>query len=119
MTSILAERGRLRESADRYLVECFARQTVPHVNEFARQIDVPQRSLGRWFVAETGMRIARYFKNAQVERAKELLTTTDLPVSAIADAAAFGTRMTFFRAFKRATGMTPDEFRSRQRLLVQ
>jgi AraC-like DNA-binding protein len=119
MTSILTGRGRLREAADCYLAECFARQTVPHVNEFARQIHVPQRSLGRWFVAETGTRIGRYFKDAQIERAKELLATTDLPVSTIADAAAFGTRMTFFRAFKRATGLTPDDFRSRQRLLVQ
>lgn len=118
VTSIRHEKGRLREAAEHYLAECFSRHTVPHVNEFARQMGMPQRALGRRFTAETGMRIARYFKDAQIARAKELLLTTDLPVSAVADAAAFGTRVTFFRAFKSATGTTPDEFRSRQRLFV-
>lgn len=115
MPSIHHDGRELREAADLYLAECFARRTAPHVNEFARQIGIAQRFLGRLFAAEAGMRIAPYFKNAQLERAKELLMGTDLPVTTIADAAAFGTRVTFFRAFKRATGVTPDEFRSHQR----
>ena len=80
-------------AADRYLAECFARRTAPAVNEFARELGVPQRSLGRWFLTEAGVRIGDYFKNVQIERAKELLATTDMPLTAIGDAAAFGTRV--------------------------
>ena len=52
-----------------------------------------------------------YLKHARIERAKRLLTQGELPMAAIAATAGFGTRATFFAAFKHATGITPVQFR--------
>ena len=105
-------RRRLRDEADRYLAECFAAETPPHINELAVRVGVSPTALSRAFVAEAGVALSRYLKVARVARARQLLATTRLPTAAIAYAAAFGTRVTFFRAFRRATGMTPIEYRS-------
>lgn len=56
--------------------------------------------------------MSAYFENARIRRAEELLASSALPIDSIAERAGFGTRVTFFRAFKRSTGMTPDEFRA-------
>jgi transcriptional regulator GlxA family with amidase domain len=106
-------RSRYRVEADRYLAECFANATPPHINELARRVGLSPTSLSRAFRAREGVALSEYLKMARVARARELLTTTALPTAAIAYAAGFGTRVTFFRAFRRATGMTPDEYRSR------
>jgi transcriptional regulator GlxA family with amidase domain len=98
-------------AADRYLSACFAAGTPPRVNEFAREAGVSPRSLGRVFVAETGIGVAAYFQNARIRQAQDLFASTALSLKAIAYAAGFGTRVTFFRAFKRATGVTPAEYR--------
>jgi AraC family carnitine catabolism transcriptional activator len=65
------------------------------------------------FVAECGQRPSAYLKRAQLERALQLLETTDLPLHEVARCAAFGTHVTFFRAFRRAFGCTPAQHRSR------
>lgn len=108
-----APRDPYRVEADRYLHECFARETAPHINELARRLGLSATALSRAFRAEQGVALSPYLKRARVLRAQQLLTTTDLPTASIAYAAGFGTRVTFFRAFRRATGMTPDEYRSR------
>jgi AraC family transcriptional regulator len=115
VTPIRSLRGRLRDAADHYLAQCFAGGTPPHVNEFARVQGLTPRSLGRQFKAEAGVVIGTYFRNARIQQAQRLLSTTGLPMSAIASASGFGTRSTFFVAFRRATGMTPEQFRYRNR----
>jgi transcriptional regulator GlxA family with amidase domain len=47
-----------------------------------------------------------------VEVAQQLLDSTTLSTTEIAYCAGFGTRRTFFRVFRRITGMTPAQFRS-------
>lgn len=115
MTRKSVGHDRYLPAADRYLNDCFTAGTPPHVNEFALAMGVSPRSLGRAFRAETGVGVAAYFKNARIARARDLLISSDLSLNAIADAAGFGTRATFFRAFKRATGQTPDDFRAEYR----
>ena len=115
--SVSVERKRIAAgacvaAADRYLNECFNAGTPPHVNEFAAECGLSPRSLGRIFMTEAGVSVARYFKDARLQRARDLLVSSDLSVTAIAHAAGFGTRITFFRAFKRATGVSPEQYRA-------
>jgi transcriptional regulator GlxA family with amidase domain len=105
----------LRQAADRYLADSFAGGTPPHVNEFADLIGLSLSGLSRTFAVETGSTVGAYFKDARIRRAKELLGTTDRSLTEIAHAAGFGTRTTMFRSFRRAVGLTPDEYRSRAR----
>jgi AraC-like DNA-binding protein len=52
-----------------------------------------------------------YIKRQQIERAKYLLRTTSANMATIAVASGYRYRETFLRAFRRAAGMTPKQFR--------
>lgn len=47
----------------------------------------------------------------RIEKAKQLLHSTEWPVSQVVEAAGFQAKSHFFTAFKKATGMTPKQFR--------
>lgn len=55
----------------------------------------------------------RYQLDRRLARAKELLTTTDLTVTAIAEQMGFDSLYAFSRQFKRETGLNPRTFRFR------
>jgi len=102
----------LREAADRYLGACFEEETPPHVSELAASLNIPAHQFTRLFRSETGMTPSAYLKSGQIRRAQDLLQTTALSMNGVGYASGFGTRMTFFRAFRRATGVTPAEYRA-------
>ena len=101
----------LQRVADLYLAECFARESPPHVNELACRLGMSATALRRAFASTAGTPLAAYLKSARLVRAQELLRNTGLGLNTVAYACAFGTRVTFFRTFKQATGMTPQEYR--------
>ncbi|MGG1513766.1 AraC family transcriptional regulator [Paenibacillus oryzisoli] len=55
--------------------------------------------------------LSDYIANQRIEFAAKLLTTTDWTVADITEQSGFQTKSTFFSAFKRATGMTPNQYR--------
>jgi AraC-like DNA-binding protein len=65
------------------------------------------------FKAREGMTFEDYVRKLRVERARQLLATTDLELGRVARISGFGTRFYLARVFKSATGMTPLECRSR------
>ena len=101
----------LRLTANAYLAECFARETSPHANELAARLECSPSQLNRVFLRHMGVIPSTFLKAACVERAKHLLATTTLRTATVGYQAGFGTRTTFFRAFKRVTGMTPQQYR--------
>ena len=103
----------LRAAADAYLESCFAAMTPPRISELALRLDMTPTTLARAFARETGGSLSGYLKTARVRRAQELLRSTSLDMITIAAASGFGTSMTFFRAFKSATGITPQQYRTR------
>ena len=69
----------------------------------------------RKFKEETGYFISDYVKFARIERAKLLLQSTDLSILEIAGRLGFATRSYFSQAFREVTGMTPTQFREKER----
>ena len=67
--------------------------------------------LSRVFKAHTGVCFIDYVKNRRIERAKTMLTRTDIPVLRIANSLSFQPANYFSRVFKKETGLTPSEFR--------
>lgn len=67
--------------------------------------------LTRRFREETGISLSDYVKFARIERAKLLLSTTDLNIQAIADELGFTTRSYFSQCFRQVVGQTPKEYR--------
>lgn len=87
-----------------------ARATVA---ELADLCGISVRHLNRLFPALTGSTIGDYVKNFWIDRAKTLLAEGDMPIKAIAVEIGFAHPNSFARAFKQATGMTPQIFRQR------
>jgi AraC-like DNA-binding protein len=108
-----SDSGYLRDAADNYLRECFRRETPPHVGELAAQLRVSIYALARRFRADLGLCPSLYLKSAQLRHAQQLLRTSTLSLNAIGYRSGFGTRMSFYRAFKRGVGVTPASFRRR------
>lgn len=96
---------------DRYLQGCYATENTPRVSELAKILGTSRESLSRRFAGATGLSLAGYMKERQLEYAKALLSTSALTTQNIAYGAGFGTRRTFFRAFLRATGVSPACYR--------
>ena len=81
----------------------------PNPNEFDRQ-----RSTFA-FRAAFGTTPHQYVRERRVERAKELLVTTGLPVTEICDQIGFQSLGSFSSLFRRLTGETPAEYRAKRR----
>ena len=65
------------------------------------------------FKKQTGQTINAYILKRRMERAKELILTTDLPVFQIAEAVGYENPRYFSMLFKKYTGMTPLQFREK------
>jgi AraC family transcriptional regulator len=65
----------------------------------------------RAFSAATGMPPHRYVSQRRLERAKAMIATGSVSIAETAFACRFSSQSSFTRAFRRALGMTPAEYR--------
>lgn len=63
------------------------------------------------FKKKTGVKFTDYLHNVRIEKAKEMLLETDLPVFEIARRVGYLSDNVFIRSFKKAVGITPGDFR--------
>ncbi|MBV8516295.1 MAG: helix-turn-helix transcriptional regulator [Acidobacteria bacterium] len=101
----------IREAIEQYLQHCFATETPPRVSDLAERLGMTREKVSRDFAAATGVALSDYLKAQQLALAQNLLASSKLSTTRIGYLSCFGTRRTFFRAFRRGTGMSPDEYR--------
>jgi transcriptional regulator GlxA family with amidase domain len=77
----------------------------------AAKVHLSPRTFERRFLAECGTTPGRWLIQARVQRAKEYLESTDLPVEAIAQAVGMGTGANLRSHFRRCTGQTLQNYR--------
>src|SRR5260221_11577585 len=99
------------------LRDCFERESPPRVDELAQIAGLAPAALSRRFRRRYSIGLAEHLKRLQVDSAERLLRDSDLTATQIAYRAGFGTRRTFFRAYRRLKGDTPDAYRSRLRAM--
>lgn len=63
------------------------------------------------FKKETGEGFAKYLSNVRIERAKELLQRTDLPIAEICREVGYSDMKHFVQLFRKATGLNPGQYR--------
>lgn len=81
------------------------------LTEIATQAATSVRTLNRKFRAQTGTTPLKWLIHRRLQRAKELLETTDLSVEEISARAGFGTAIGLRQHFRRAVGTSPVAYR--------
>nr|WP_037905902.1 helix-turn-helix domain-containing protein [Actinacidiphila yeochonensis] len=82
------------------------------LGDLARHASVSVRTLTRRFHAETGLSPLQWLLHQRVERARELLETTTLPVDQVARASGLGTADSLRQHLLRRVGLTPSGYRA-------
>ncbi|MGW2484370.1 GlxA family transcriptional regulator [Streptomyces sp. NPDC001571] len=82
------------------------------LTDLARHAGVSVRTLTRRFHAESGVSPLQWLLHQRIERAKELLETTGLPMDRIATASGLGTADSLRAHLVRRTGLTPTAYRA-------
>lgn len=95
-----------------YLDEHFTEELS--LEHLSREFGISRFQLSRLFSEKLHTGFPSYVTSKRLTYARELLSTTDESVTNIALDAGFGSSRSFFREFKNAYRMTPNEFR-RQR----
>lgn len=67
--------------------------------------------LSRFFKQEMGINLSEYIDNCRVKKSKELLRVRELKVKEVALAVGYEAAHSFTRFFKKATGLSPQEYR--------
>ena len=87
------------------------RNGLPLVAYFADKACLSPNYFGDLISKESGTTAQRHIQDAVIERSKQLLVETRLPVSEIAYQLGFEYPQHFSRLFKSRTGMTPNKYR--------
>ncbi|WP_313638260.1 helix-turn-helix domain-containing protein, partial [Paenibacillus sp.] len=83
-----------------------------YLESISDRLGVSPKYVSRIFKEKTGMNITQYVNMVRVNRAKQLLSETDLAISEIADKVGIYSRTTFLRIFKKTEGVTPQSYRN-------
>lgn len=89
--------------------------TAPTLQELADRCSISVRQLTRGFRVSRNCSIGDYIEQRRMETAKRLLMAGE-SVKAIAFAMGFASPSSFTFAFRRATGVSPSHFRTRQKV---
>ncbi len=82
------------------------------VEGLARRIPVTRRTLDRRFSASAGITVLEVVNRQRLQRAKDLLLQTDLPIKAVVYRSGFSSKERMRVVFLEEVGMTPREFRA-------
>ncbi len=104
--------AKMEELMDAYLKNDATLSGVPTVNFFAEKLNISPNYLSDLLKNATGKNAQTHIQESIVERAKELLSTTNLSIKEIAYDLGFEYPQSFSTMFKKNTQQTPLQFRA-------
>jgi AraC-like DNA-binding protein/quercetin dioxygenase-like cupin family protein len=81
------------------------------VKDIASSVNLHPSYLHRMFKSNTGKTMMEYLTEIRMEKAKQLLMRSDIPVSELSEYVGISSRQYFHAVFKRYTGYTPADYR--------
>ena len=81
------------------------------LNLLAEEFHLSPQYISQLFKSEIGVNFLTYLTSLRMERAKKLLLSTALPMSEVAEQSGYGDYRVFTKAFKKAEGVTPSQYR--------
>ncbi|SLN48517.1 HTH-type transcriptional regulator CdhR [Falsiruegeria litorea R37] len=97
--------GVVREAID--MMEAHLETTLS-IPEISARLDVSQRHLNRLFRQYVRKSPVEYYRDIRLDRARGLVTQTELKFSEIAQASGFGGQVHFSRAYRKRFGLAPS-----------
>ncbi|NMO94909.1 response regulator transcription factor [Paenibacillus lemnae] len=80
--------------------------------DIAEQLNLHPSYAGHLFKKETGNSFVRYLNQVRVDKAKQLLESTqNMPLDKIAKCVGYDNSRTFYKVFRQMAGVTPGEYR--------
>lgn len=105
--STQAQAGALQQLLDQYIT------TPASIRDMACQLHMSESHFSHQVKALLGVGPKTYVREQRIARARKLLRSTPMSVEEIAATLGYDQPTSFFRAFKRTTGLTPGGFRQR------
>ncbi len=107
-TQDLSNRSPIREAME-YIQQNVKSELT--LREVAEHVHLNPSYLSVLFKEQVKVTFSEYVTRRRIQRAKELLMTTDLPVSEIAEESGYRTSKYFIKIFKELEGKTPSAYR--------
>ena len=110
-------RGGLTPRLHRKVMEYLRESDRVSIGELSELTGYSRRHLSRAFKQSTGTTLSDAIETVRYDRARKLLSDTDLHIKEIAAKVGFSATSSFSVAFQRISGETPHGFRNRSRAL--
>lgn len=86
------------------------------LTDIGKRFGISSNYLSKIFKQETGENFTRYLNNLRIAKACEYLISGEIKIVRIAETVGYNDIQYFHRVFKKITGMTPVEYRMKERL---
>ena len=83
------------------------------VEQVAKYLSVDSSYFSRKFTQKAGISPKRYIVEKRIERAKELLCSTNAGILEVSNSVGYEDQFYFYRIFKKYTGLSPSEYRKK------
>lgn len=103
---------KLEDLLDDYYKKDFPEHGVPTVQYIASELNLSPNYLSDMLKVQTGQTTKQHIQHRIIQKAKELLSTTELSVSEVAFQLGFEHPQSFHRLFKSQTSVSPLDFRA-------
>lgn len=98
-----------------YRIQQYLAQNFDDCNFSAQKVadalDINSSYLSQYFKAQTNSTLTNYVASLRIEKAKRLLSSTNLSLPLISEEVGYYNQNSFIRRFKQITGMTPGDYR--------
>lgn len=88
---------------------------TPTLDAVAQRLHMSRRTFSRQFRAATGLALGPWLAQQRLARAQQLLESTDTPLDSIAAQCGLGSAQNLRLQFRKALGLTPQQWRQRFR----
>lgn len=85
------------------------------LTQIAAQVNMNPSYFSRIFSKKTGKSFINYLTDIRIEHAKKLLITSNNPIANISEQSGYKNQYYFSNAFKRMTGLSPNEWRKQHK----
>ncbi|MCR5508430.1 MAG: response regulator [Lachnospiraceae bacterium] len=84
------------------------------LDEVSREVDISPYYFSKLFKEETGSNFIEYLTSLRINKAKQLISGSDMSMKEICTAVGYSDPNYFSRIFKKNVGVTPTEYKERQ-----